>query len=571
MPSASSVDSIKDGTRIALVTLHAGYHHSSLALSTIAAFCRDEPFFAGMTLHEGLVKSKPDALLTELVSLRPKVVGFSTYLWNIQPILRLAANLKLLLPDVCVVLGGPEAGPRGEEILQKHGEIDFVIDGEGEEGFRGLVRWNLYGDGELRNIAGLIWRGAEGEIQRNPVGRLAPERWISPYTSGLGTLDKHLVYWETSRGCPFRCTFCTSSTDRLRVAPMEQVDADLDVFRLLENKTIKLLDRSFHLGEGRTLQLLNRFIDTPPSLRFHLELNPDRVSLEALKIFQEAPVGKFQFEIGLQTLDDPVLQRIDRAMDVEKSLHRIAGLVALKKHPVHLDLIVGLPDECAASCRQSLDKVFLLFADHLQLGILKLLPGTPLREQAEEFGYLWNGEPPYEILANRVFGFEELMQFKYYAELLERLWNSGVLVNSLAWLVPNHYGGEVSKLFDELLAGKARCLAIDRQQPDTVFTVMLEALERCLAEDEVLWQLLLWDYANYSLITGKTPASIADRLRSSEQLFRQHGNRRMPVLTLDVAAVEVINQRRLEPMEPGRYAVWPHRDRRGRPAEVWKV
>jgi len=565
------MNSIDDEAPIALVTLHAGFHHSSLALSTLAAFCRDEPFFSRITLHEGLVEAKSELLLAELVALRPGIVGFSTYLWNIQPILRLAAKLKLLLPDTRIVLGGPEAGPRGEALLQQYESIDFVIAGEGEEGFRDLVRWHLYGEGELRNMAGLVWRDTQKTVQSNPVGRLAPERWVSPYGSGVGTLDKHLVYWETSRGCPFRCTFCTSSTDRLRVAPMEQVDADLDIFRSLDNKTIKLLDRSFHLGEKRTLQLLSRFVDTPPSLRFHLELNPDRVSKEALKIFQQAPAGKFQFEIGLQTLDAPVLRRIDRAIDVEKSLNRIGELVALKKHPTHLDLIVGLPGEDAASCRRSLDQVFLLFADHLQLGVLKLLPGTPLREQADEYGYLWDREPPYEILANRALGFDELMQFKLYAELLERLWNSGLLVNSLAWLVPNHYGGEVSRLFDGLLAGAARSLATDRQQPDTVFLLIADALRETLAEDEVLWQLLLWDYANHSVITGKTPPGIAQQLRGSEQLFRQYGNRRMPVLSMGRAALDVVNQRRLDPLAPGQHAVWPRRDRKGRPAEIWKI
>ncbi len=557
--------------RIALVTLHAGYHHSSLALRSIAAFCRDEPYFDGLSIHEGLVKSSNEALFAELVEAQPRLVGFSTYLWNIQPVLRLARNLKQLVPDVQIVLGGPEAGPRGEELLANEASIDFVIDGEGEPGFRDLARWCLYGDGARERVSGLVWRDDCAGIHRNALQMLDPSQWVSPYSCGLGALDKHLVYWETSRGCPYRCTFCTSSTDRLRTASLAQVDADLAVFARLENKTIKLLDRSFHLGAEHTLQLLERFLATPDTLRFHLELNPDRVSDQALALFAQAPSGKFQFEIGLQTLSGPVLERIERVMDVPRGLARIRQLVALHKHPVHLDLIVGLPDEDAESCRQSLDAVFLLCADHLQLGILKLLPGTPLRAQAERFGYRWDAEPPYEILCHAHLSHAELMRFKHYAELLERLWNSGLARNTLAWMVGRHFDEQVSKLFDHLLTGAAQPLATDRVQPDHAFGLLAAALADLLAADPVAAQLLLWDYAHHSLVTGRTPDWIAQRLRAAEQLFRTFGNRRMPVLELGPEAVQVINRRRQQPLAAGRYAVWAQRDRKGRPAEVLAV
>ncbi len=556
---------------VALVTLHAGYHHSSLALRSIAAFCRDQPFFPALMIREGLVKSSSDELFAELVAARPRLVGFSTYLWNVQPLLRLARNLKALMPDVRIVLGGPEAGPRAEALLASEAWLDFVIDGEGEAGFRDLARWCLYGAGELATISGLVWRDGDGAPHRNPMQLLSPEQWVSPYTSGLGALDKPLIYWETSRGCPYRCTFCTSSTDRLRTASLAQVDADLAVFSHLEHKTVKLLDRSFHLGAERTLQLLQRFLATPDTLRFHLELNPDRVSDQALALFAEAPPGKFQFEIGLQTLSDAVLERIDRAMEVPRALDRIRELVALRRHPVHLDLIVGLPGEDADSCRQSLDEVFRLHADHLQLGILKLLPGTPLLEQAARFGYRWDAEPPYEILCHERLTHAELMRFKRYAELLERLWNNGLLCNTLAWLVEHHFAGSVSRCFDRLLAGPAGALASERRQPDFAFAVLIDALAELVDRDAVLAQLLLWDYAHHSLVTAKTPAWIAHRLSATETLLRHFGNRRMPVLELSGPAAAAISRRRIEPLPAGRYAVWAQRDRKGRPAEIVAV
>lgn len=599
---------------VALVTLHAGYHHSSLALRSIAAFCRDEPFFADLVIHEGLVKSGNDELFAALVAARPRLVGFSTYLWNIQPILRMARNLKQLLPEARIVFGGPEAGPRGEELLAREAWLDFVIDGEGELAFRDLARWCLRDAGDCGQVSGLVWRDADGSVHRNPMQLLPPEQWVSPYTCGLGALDKPLVYWETSRGCPYRCTFCTSSTDRLRTASLAQVDADLAIFRQLggrdavgaaeaakdplpterpiaasaaptaafsgaasaaarqsDAKTIKLLDRSFHLGAQRTLQLLQRFIDTPDTLRFHLELNPDRVSDEALALFAEAPPGKFQFEIGLQTLSDAVLERIDRTMDVPRGVERIRELVALRRHPVHLDLIAGLPGEDADSCRRSLDEVFVLYADHLQLGILKLLPGTPLREQAERFGYRWDAEPPYEILCHEHLTHDELMHFKHYAELLERLWNNGLLCHTLMWLVERYFDGQVSRCFDRLLAGPARSLATERRQPDYAFGRMVDEFADLLSTDAVLMQLLLWDYAHHGPVSGKTPSWIAGHLRGAETLMRSSGNRRMPVLELGATAATVVNRRRCQPLAPGRYAVWAQRERKGRPVEILSV
>ncbi len=552
---------------LALVTFHAGHSHSSLALRSIAAYCRDEPFYPGLRLFEPGVKGGISWLAAELVGLQPAIIGFSTYLWNIEASLRLAAILRKLLPDTMVVFGGPEAGPQGEALLGRG--VDFVVDGEGERAFRDLVRWQLYGEGGPRAIAGLVWRDERGAIHRNPPVPLPPEELPSPLGAGLIDTSKPLVYWETSRGCPYRCTFCTSAGDRLRTLPLTRIDEELALLRTLEGKTVKLLDRSFHLGARRTVELLERFIETPESLRFHLELNPDRISAEALALFARAPAGKFQFEIGLQTLDGPVLTLIERHMDVEKGLENIRRLVALKRHPVHLDLIIGLPEETAAQCRQSLDRTFLLFADHLQLGTLKLLPGTPLRAQAVRFGYIWDEEPPYEILGHQRLGFQELVRFKLYAELLERLWNSGLLVNTLMRLVPQHFGGSISACFDRLLAEGAEPLAMERQSPEAAFAQFAALLEP-YRDDATLMQLLRWDYCSFTLPGHQTPPLLAERLTWAT-VGLEGKPKRLPLLILDANAAEVVNRRRLDPLAPGGYALWPQKHRKHRPLEIIPV
>lgn len=563
-------DEQKSERGIALVALHAGYSHSSLALQSIQAFSVNEPFSADIRRFESLVNVSHQKLLETLVDFKPVVIGFSTYLWNIQASLRLAALLKQLLPGCHIVFGGPEAGPRARELLQSRPAIDYVVDGEGEAAFRDLVRWVLYGSGRLEAISGLHFR-RDGGCVANPIEPLAVDAIPSPVRSGLANFDKPLVYWETSRGCPFRCSFCTSATDRLRVFPISRIESELGVLEGLSNKTVKLLDRSFHLGKVRTRQLLERFADTPSGLRFHLELNPDRISDEAMAIFRRAEPGKFQFEIGLQTLQQAVLDAIDRQMVIPKALDNIRQLVEMHRHPVHLDLIVGLPGEDAALCADSLDRVFALYPDHLQLGTLKLLPGTPLHAQAESLGYQWDKEPPYEVLCHPRLSFLQMARFKRYAELLERLWNSGYLRTTLAGLVMSCFGGSLSHCFETLLLETGDGLATENLQPDSLFDRLADVVVRRLPEQPVLGEWLLWDYCHYSLLSRKTPKWIAQRLEQGERISMDGTRRRLPVLSLSDRGVQLINQLQADVYPPGRYALWPRQHKKGKPVEIYPI
>jgi anaerobic magnesium-protoporphyrin IX monomethyl ester cyclase len=552
---------------IALVALHAGYSHSSLALQSIATYAKSEVYFDKLRLFETLVNSNHQPLLEALVELQPKIVGFSTYLWNITAAIHLSSLLKQLLPEVVVVFGGPEAGPRGKTLLAETPSLDFVIRGEGEAAFNDLVKYLLYGEGELQDVSGLIYRD-RGELLSNPVELLPVDQVPAPIAEGMVDTSRPLVYWETSRGCPFKCTFCSSATDRLRSFPLARIEADLQCLERLENKTIKLLDRSFHLGQARSCQLLKRFAETGPGLRFHLELNPDRISSRAMEIFQKAEPGKFQFEIGLQTLDEAVLNTIERQMDIAKSLNNIRQLVEMRRHPVHLDLIVGLPGESADQCAISLDRTFSLGSDHLQLGTLKLLPGTPLRDQARHFGYRWDPDPPYEVLAHPQLSFSDIARFKRFAALLERLWNSGYLRAILAGLVDRCFHGSVSDCFDKLLQDRGVGLARDNLQPDTLFGHMATFIQQYLHQHPVLAEWLLWDYSQFSLVTGKTPAWIASRLKDTVRVIIDDKPRCLPILTLTEEGAELIRRQHARALPAGRYAVWPKQHKRGKPVEI---
>ncbi|WP_303902297.1 B12-binding domain-containing radical SAM protein [Thiohalomonas denitrificans] len=546
---------------IALITLHAGFHHSSLALRSIAACCRDEPFYPDIRLFETTIKTDLNQLIRQIAASPPRLAGFSTYLWNIDLCLAVAEALKARSPQTTIVFGGPEAGPRGEELIAARPAVDFVVEGEGEFAFRDLARVLLRNEGRLDTVSGLVWRD-HGLTRRNPILPVPPQELISPYTEGLLDADKPLIYWETSRGCPFYCSFCTSAGDRLRILPDSRIEAELEVLGRLEHKTVKLLDRSFHLGAKRTLRLLKRFLDTPDSLRFHLELNPDRVTPEAMALFESAPPGKFQFEIGLQTLDNAVLDRIERRMDVSKGVENIRQLVAMNRHPVHLDLIVGLPDEDAEQCRASMDRVFSLGADHLQLGTLKLLPGTTLRGQAPQYEYHFDPNPPYEVHSHRNLCANALSRFKRYAELIERLWNSGLLRHTLAWWVPARFDNAISRLLDALLE-VAPDLA-HRPPPHRMFNAVATLLEPHASEDPVLKQLFAWDYGQFAL-PGKQAPAVVHAAITWQAVDIDGRHRRRPVYTIGKSAARVINKRRREPLASGRYALWPRKHLKGRP------
>ena len=566
----SHITDTENRPKVALVTLHAGYSHSSLALRSIAAYAERWSCPHQMQLFEFLVNSNHQELLERVLDYQPRILGFSTYLWNITACLRLARVIKQLLPEITLILGGPEAGARGEELLSTVPELDLIVEGEGEAAFSDLLRLLLNSEGAYEQVSGLVYR-TNGGIYRNPVQLLPVEQIPATLAQGLFDSEKPLVYWETSRGCPYQCTFCSSATDRLRAFPMERVKTELKVLEQLSNKTVKLLDRSFHLGKARTTELLKRFAATPQGLRFHLELNPDRISEQALAIFREAEPGKFQFEIGLQTLDEDVLLRIDRNMDVVKALENIRQLTEMRRHPVHLDLIVGLPGESRAQCASSLDHTFKLAPDHLQLGTLKLLPGTPLHRYAVKLGYRWDHEAPYEVLSSPSLDFKEIARFKLYAELLERLYNSDLMRNTLTGLVTFSFGGRLSSCFDSLLDETVRSLARKNMQPDSLFEHMCDFIGPYIEACPTLEEWLLWDYCQYSLVTGKTPTWIAERLVKSELLTVQGTRRRLPVITLTPQGASLISKLSSVDYAAGQYALWPKQHKRGKPVEVFRI
>ncbi|MCP4294844.1 MAG: DUF4080 domain-containing protein [Proteobacteria bacterium] len=425
---------------------------------------------------------------------------------------------------------------------------------------------------KIEEIRGLTRRDKHNNVISKAPSLAPLDSLHSPFKQGLISGDKNLVYLETSRGCPFKCRFCTSADEKPRTFPLERIKNDLNLISQMDSKVVKLLDRSFHLGSKRTLQLLDLFLQSKKTLRFHLELNPDNISPEVIERFASAPKGRFQFEIGLQTLHEATLDLIERRMDIQKAFDNIKSLMELKKHHLHLDLIAGLPGENSEMICSSLNRVFQLFPHHLQLGILKLLPGTSLIDQAKSMGYLWDQHPPYEVLQNPLLTYQELTQFKAYAELLERLWNSNLLTNTITWLIDNLYEGEISVFFDGLLKFSSFEIVERSLQKDQVFSIMINYLtsKNRLQESTTLRELLLWDYLSQLSLSNKSPDSIVSSILEKRTL-EDSGKKRLPVIVLGQESCRIINKKRNEPLAPGRYALWLKTFEKSRPLSVYHL
>lgn len=449
-----------DTARTALVTLNAKYIHSSLALRYLKSYCGGE--FPGLFVREFTINERPPDIAGEIYRLGAEVVAFSCCIWNIRQTLEVAAILKKVSPRTLIVLGGPEVSFDAADFLAANRCVDFIVMGEGEETFKELLRTLAHERGgpdahdadffaALARIAGLCYRDAYGVARENPPRPLlAPlDALPSPYAdlaadAGLDPVNRY-VYYECSRGCPFACQFCLSSTTAgVRFFSLDRVKYDLT--RLIEAGAwqIKFVDRTFNANRRFALAVWRFLIEKAqerlrhgqPAPRFYFEIGADLLDGddEVLGFLGTVPAGLFQFEIGVQTADDRVNALIGRRQNfacLSRVVRRLADPGNIR---LHLDLIAALPTEGYAAFGNSFNAVAGLGAHELQLGFLKLLKGTKLRRRASEFGYAWVDVPPYQVLKSDALSYEELLRLERIEDLVDRYWNGHLADEALAYL-----------------------------------------------------------------------------------------------------------------------------------------
>jgi anaerobic magnesium-protoporphyrin IX monomethyl ester cyclase len=421
---------------IVVCTLNAKYIHTSLALRYLKAFCADR---FDVQIAEYTIKDPLLNIVSDLYERRPDVVGFSCYIWNIEETIRVASMLRKVLPAVRIVFGGPEVSYDVEHWQTRLTAVDFIVVGEGEETFRHLLE-ELQGAQKFHFVYGLAYRKADGQPVINPPRpKLKLDEIPSPhrFAADVPALAQRVVYFETSRGCPFSCSFCLSSIEvGVRYFSMERTKADLLYLIQAGAKLIKFVDRTFNIRREYALEIFQFLIEHHGGCVFQFEITADIMRPEVLDYLAEhAPPGIFRFEIGVQSTNDLTNEIINRKQNFNKLARTVTMVREAGKIAQHLDLIAGLPEENYASFRNTFNDVFALGPEELQLGFLKMLRGTGIRKEADQYGYVYMEHAPYEMLSNDIMPFADIVRIKRVEDVLEKYWNAHRMDRTLRYLI----------------------------------------------------------------------------------------------------------------------------------------
>lgn len=413
--------------KVLLAALNAKYSHSSLALRYLEHYCG--PQFPDLEALEFNINQDPNAILADLVLRQPDVVGFSCYIWNIELILPLVGNLRKVCPETTIILGGPEVSFDTAYWLETYPAIDFLVAGEGEESLRRFLEEYEKSQGvleaiRLKDVPGLVYR-QDGKVVQNPQEPLDLAAIPPIYAGDLDELQNKIVYYETTRGCPYRCAYCLSSVmGQVREFPRERSKNELARLAKVGVEQVRFVDRTFNYDAKRAYDLLEFMIRLDTKTRFQLEVSGDILTEPILKLLTTAPENRFQFEIGVQSTNEDTLEAVSRRSDLAKLRDVVEFLQEKTTVRVLLDLIAGLPEEGFWRFGQSFDYVYFLKPDRIHLGFLKLLRGSRLREEASAFGCIYTDQAPYEVLYTKDLSFGEIQRLKLIEDLVDKFQGS---------------------------------------------------------------------------------------------------------------------------------------------------
>ena len=417
---------------VVLAAINAKYSHTSLSVRCLYRALENR---CTVQIQEYTINEQINAITGSLYRCGADVVAFSCYIWNIEMVLRICSDLKRVQPEVCILLGGYEVSYDAAAVLRDNPAVDAVLCGEGEQSICEFVE-AVSGKRGMAAVAGLSWRDG-ARICQNPPRQQYPALDALPfvYDESITELRGRIVYYETSRGCPYACGYCLSgAAGNVRFLSLERVKRELQFFIDHEVPLVKLVDRTFNADVRRAREIFRYIIDHAGQTRFHFELAGDLLDDETLMLLENAPPGLMQFEIGIQSTCEETIAAVSRNISFASLSGKIARLLKADNIHIHVDLIAGLPWEDLARFRQSVNEVLALRPHVLQLGFLKLLKGSRLRAEADSYGYRYQQHPPYEVLGNNWLSYADLLELKDVEAVLEWYYNSGQFGRTMDYL-----------------------------------------------------------------------------------------------------------------------------------------
>ena len=399
--------------KIVLCSINSKYIHSSLGVWYLFAAAKKINTTHEVKVVESTINNHVEDIVAMVNAEKPDVVGFSTYIWNVDYVRRVAATLKLINPDIKIWLGGPEASFDADSLL-KNNYVDWVVKGEGESAFMQMLAENF------TTPAKTVVTGPCCE-------------YINPYTEEyLAALNGRIVYLETSRGCPFSCGFCLSGRDEnVCFFDMEESKKNIVLLANSGTKTVKFVDRTFNCNDKRALEIFKFIAEErekgtiPQDVIFHCEVETDLFRQSTLDYLKTVPAGLFQFEAGLQSFNVETLKAVNRRTDMPKLVHNLKEIVSGGNIHLHIDLIAGLPYEDFASFARSFNQAYEINANVIQLGFLKLLKGSTLEKEKDKYNYKSWDYAPYQVVSCESISYNDLLELKKCEDAVERLLNSG--------------------------------------------------------------------------------------------------------------------------------------------------
>ena len=421
--------------KILLAACNAKYIHSNLAVYDLKAYSSD--YDKEVLLREYTINQPKDEILKDIYGSGADVVCFSCYIWNISFVRELIRDLAKILPETAFWAGGPEVSYDAEKILTEMPEVTGVLVGEGEKTFHDLLEYYIDGKGSLGEIRGIAYRDGE-EIRHNGWRELMNLSEIPFVYEHLEEFENRIIYYESSRGCPFSCSYCLSSIDKkLRFRDLELVKKELQFFLDHKVPQVKFVDRTFNCKHEHAMAIWKYILEHDNGVtNFHFEVSADLLRDEEMDLMAKMRPGLIQLEIGVQSTNPETIRAIHRHMDLDKLKRCVDRVHSFRNIHQHLDLIAGLPYEDYDTFHRSFNDVYQMKPDQLQLGFLKVLKGSLMQGEAEKYGIVHKEKEPYEVLSTNWLPYRDVLKLKAVESMVEVYYNSGQFQHTLEYLVP---------------------------------------------------------------------------------------------------------------------------------------